>query len=69
MLVTFKSLRSTRSMVLVWVELQREFSIRSFEFVLGGVRLDPENFIEVFTLFYPVQRRHDLSVSGVDYSS
>lgn len=68
MLVTFKSLCSTGSMVLVWVELQSEFSIRSFEFVLGGVRLDPENFIEVFTLFYPVQGRHDLSVSGVDYS-
>lgn len=51
---TFKCLCSTRSVILVWMEFQSKFSIWSFEFFLGGICLDPENFIEVFTLFYPV---------------
>lgn len=59
MLITFKCLCSTWSVILVWMEFQSEFSVRSFEFILRGVCLDPENFIEVFTLFYPVWRTHD----------
>lgn len=56
MLVTFKRLCGTRSVVLVWMELQGEFSVGSFQFILRGVGLDPEYFIEVFTLFYSAWR-------------
>lgn len=54
--VTFKCLCSTWSMILVWMEFQCKFSIWSFQFVLRCIRLDPQNFIEVLTLFYSVEK-------------
>lgn len=57
--LTFKRLCCPRSAVLIWMEFQSKFSVRSLQFILWGIFRHPENFIKVFTLFYPVQRAHD----------
>lgn len=58
--VTFKRLRCSRSVILVRMEFQSEFSVWSFQVIVRGVFLHSENFIEVFALFYPVQGTDDL---------
>lgn len=55
---TFKCFCCTWSVILVRVEFQSKFPVWSLQLVLWGIFLDPENFIEVFALFYPVQREH-----------
>lgn len=64
--ITFKCFRRTRRVILVRVEFQSQFSVRPLELVLREIFLEPEDFVEVFALFYSVCKKTWLGMWRAD---